>query len=43
MQVKRAFVWGRSNRKSTTYVVLTLSNDGPIVGPWTLKAIVSSN
>jgi hypothetical protein len=42
MQVRRAFVWGRSNRKSTTYVVLTLSA-GPILGPWTLKAIVSSN
>ncbi len=39
---RQAFVVGRSNRKSTTYVVLTLSA-GPIHGPWTLKAVVSSN
>lgn len=42
MQVKRAFMVGRSNRKSTMYVVLTMSA-GPILGPWTLKAVVSSN
>lgn len=42
MQVRRAFVVGKSNRKSTTYIVLTLSS-GPILGPWTLKAVVSSN
>lgn len=42
MEVKRAFVIGRSIGKNTTYVVLTLSS-GPILGPWTLKAVVSSN
>ncbi len=42
MQVKRAFVVGRSHRRNTTYVVLTLSS-GPIHGPWTLRAVVSNN
>lgn len=41
-QTRRGFVVGRSNSKNTTYVVLTLSS-GPINGPWTLKAVVSSN
>lgn len=41
-QSRRGFVVGRCSRKNTTYVVLTLSS-GPILGPWTLKAVVSSN
>jgi hypothetical protein len=39
---RKAFVVGRSDRKSTTLVLLCTAG-GPIVGPWTLKAMVSAN
>lgn len=39
---RRAFVVGRSDRKSTTLVLLCIAG-GPIIGPWTLKAMVSAN
>ncbi len=39
---RRVFVVGRRNRRTTTVVVLRLAQ-GPIVGPWTLKAVVSTN
>jgi hypothetical protein len=42
MSMRKAFVVGRSDRKSTTLVILCVTG-GPIVGPWTLKAMVSSN
>lgn len=42
MRGKVAFVVGRSDRKSTTFVLLTISRS-PIVGPWALKAVVSPN
>jgi hypothetical protein len=40
--MRKAFVVGRSTRKSTTVVVLRIQN-GPILGPWTLRAVVSTN
>ena len=40
--MRKAFVVGRSTRKSTTVLVLRVQN-GPILGPWTLRAVVSSN
>ena len=43
MQVKHAFAVGRCNAKGTTVVMVTLTANGPIVGPWTLKAVVSPN
>lgn len=39
---KRMFVVGRRNRNSTTVVVLRIQN-GPIAGPFTLRAVVSEN
>jgi hypothetical protein len=39
---RKAFVVGRTDRKSTTMVVLCLAG-GPILGPWTLRALISSN
>lgn len=39
---RTAFVVGRCDRRSTTLVLLCLAG-GPIVGPWTLKAMVSAN
>ena len=41
--MRRAFVVGRKTRKSTTVVVLRVENRGPIIGPWTLRAVVSTN
>lgn len=40
--VRKMFVVGRRDRKSTTVVVLRIAN-GPIIGPWTLRAVVSEN
>lgn len=37
-----AFVVGRSDRRSTTLLVLRVEG-GPILGPWTLRAMVSAN
>jgi hypothetical protein len=42
MHRKVVFMVGRSDRKATTYVVLTVSRS-PIAGPWALKAVVSPN
>jgi hypothetical protein len=39
---RRAFVVGRSDRRSTTLLVLRVEG-GPILGPWTLRAVISSN
>jgi hypothetical protein len=39
---RRLFMVGRRDRQSTTVVVLRIEN-GPIAGPWTLKAVVSEN
>ena len=39
---RRMFVVGRRNRRTTTVVVLRIES-GPIVGPWTLRAVVSEN
>lgn len=39
---KQAFVVGRSGRRSTTLLVLRIVA-GPIVGPWTLHAVISTN
>jgi hypothetical protein len=40
--MRRVFVVGRRNRRTTTVVVLRIER-GPIAGPWTLKAVVSEN
>jgi hypothetical protein len=40
--MKKMFVVGRSDRRSTTVLVLRITN-GPIVGPWTLRALVSTH
>lgn len=37
-----AFVVGRSDGRSTTVLVLRVQG-GPILGPWTLRALVSAN
>ena len=42
MPVKRIFVLGRRDRGSTMLVLLRTVS-GPIVGPWTLKAVISKN
>ena len=39
---RKAFVLGRTNRRNTTLVVLRVQG-GPILGPWTLRAVVSTN
>ncbi len=39
---KRAFLVGRRTRRGTLVMVLRPST-GPIRGPWTLTAVVSSN
>lgn len=39
---RRMFVVGRRNLRSTTLVVLRIEN-GPIIGPFTLRAVVSAN
>ncbi|HSJ15890.1 MAG TPA: hypothetical protein VK939_15895 [Longimicrobiales bacterium] len=40
--MRRAFIVGRRNRRTTTVIVLrhVLS---PFLGPWTLTAVVSAN
>jgi hypothetical protein len=44
MLVRKAFVVGRKDHKSTTLIILRLDNTKtPVVGPWTLKAVVSRN
>jgi hypothetical protein len=43
MLIRRLFVLGRRSRGSTTLIVLRVGAAGPIVGPWTLKAVVSHN
>ena len=40
--MRKAFVVGRRNRQSTTVLVLRIEN-GPILGPWTLRAVISNN
>jgi hypothetical protein len=42
MRGKQTFVVGRRTRKHTTVVVLH-GGAAPILGPWTLKALVSAN
>ncbi|HET9982227.1 MAG TPA: hypothetical protein VFQ38_01515 [Longimicrobiales bacterium] len=42
MRGKQTFVVGRRTRKHTTLVVLRCG-PSPILGPWTLKALVSAN
>jgi len=37
-----AFVVGRSDHRSTTVLILRVQG-GPILGPWTLRALISSN
>ena len=43
MLARRLFVVGRRDRGTTTLVILRVGAEGPIVGPWTLKAVVSRN
>jgi hypothetical protein len=40
--MRTTFVVGRRTRQSTTVLVLRIEN-GPILGPWTLKAVISNN
>jgi hypothetical protein len=40
--MRRTFVVGRRSAQSTTVLVLRVEN-GPILGPWTLRAVVSKN
>jgi len=40
--MRKPFVVGRRNRQSTTVLVLRIEN-GPILGPWTLRAVISNN
>jgi hypothetical protein len=44
---RKAFVVGRTDRRSTTLVVLQVPGgpnlSHPILGPWTLRAVVSPN
>jgi hypothetical protein len=40
--MRKVFVVGRRNSQTTTVVVLRIES-GPIVGPWTVKAVVSAN
>lgn len=42
MSTKRAFIVGRRTRRGTL-VVIVGGGAGPIRGPWTLTAVVSSN
>ncbi|MGH7554311.1 MAG: hypothetical protein ACREMQ_14990 [Longimicrobiales bacterium] len=42
MLVRKAFVFGRTDRGTTTLIILRIAN-GPIIGPWTVKAVVSKN
>jgi hypothetical protein len=42
MLVRKAFVWGRKDRRATTLVILRITN-GVIIGPWTVKAVISRN
>jgi len=39
---RTAFVVGKADRRSTTLLVLRVEG-GPILGPWTLRAVVSPN
>jgi hypothetical protein len=42
--MKRVFVVGRRIGGATTVVVVRIENvTSPIVGPWTIKAVVSRN
>lgn len=41
-KAKKTFVVGRSSRHNITVVVLRTTTS-PILGPWTLKAVVSAN
>jgi hypothetical protein len=40
--MKRTFVVGRATGRNTVLVVITTASS-PIVGPWTVRAVVSSN
>ncbi len=42
MGKRTAFVVGRTDRRSTTILLLCLAG-GPLAGPWTLRALVSAN
>jgi hypothetical protein len=42
MLVRKAFVFGRRDRGTTTLIILRIAS-GPIVGPFTIKAMVSKN
>lgn len=41
--MKKPFLVGRGTRKHLTVLVLRCAPASPIHGPWTLKAVVSSN
>jgi hypothetical protein len=42
--MKRVFVVGRRTGRATTVVVVRIENlSSRIVGPWTIKAVVSEN
>lgn len=43
MLIRKLFLVGRRERGSTTLVILRVGAEGPIVGPWTVKAVVSRN
>jgi hypothetical protein len=47
MVKRKAFVVGRTDRRSTTLVVVRVPGGvkpaHPILGPWTLRAVVSPN
>lgn len=40
---RHAFVVGRRRARLTMVVVLRMTGPVPIIGPWTLTAVVSSN
>jgi hypothetical protein len=40
--MRRAFAVGRRNRRTTTVILLRRVLN-PFLGPWTLRAVVSSN
>lgn len=42
MVVRRAFVLGKRDRGAHTVVLVRIAN-GRVLGPWTLKTIVSRN
>ena len=40
---KVTFVVGRTRKRNTVLVFVTSTEASPIVGPWTVEAVVSTN